>query len=124
MHGVYFITGKLGAGKGLVSVCHMIEKYIQKGRRVVTNFDLFFDKYPNKYRRELDVIRVPDKPTAQDLYSVGRAYQGSYDENKNGMILLDECASWFNSRTWNEKGRAELIDWMIHARKLGWGFIL
>ncbi len=119
-HGVFFITGKLGAGKGLVSVSHMVEKYIQRGRRVATNFNLFFEHYPNPHRRELHVIRLPDKPTAEHLSAIGTAYAGDYDESQNGLILLDECASWFNSRQWNDKGRQALIEWLIHARKLGW----
>ena len=119
-HGVFFITGKLGAGKGLVSVSHMVEQYIRRNRPVATNFDLYFEHYPNPQRRELSVIRLPDKPDAAHLQALGRAYSGGYDEDNNGLILLDECASWFNSRQWRDKGRQALIEWLIHARKLGW----
>jgi len=42
------------------------------------------------------------------------------DESKNGIIVLDELASWLNSRTFNDKSRAPVLDWLIHSRKHGW----
>ena len=40
------------------------------------------------------------------------------------MLVLDELASWFNARSWNDKTRQPLIDWFIHARKYHWDVIL
>jgi hypothetical protein len=93
-------------------------------------------------------IRIPDKPTATDLYMLGsgnpyiqfqpdirhekdglkgyapvaeriRLLPG-FDESHNGALLLDECGSWLNTRNFADKGRADLLEWMIHARKYGW----
>jgi hypothetical protein len=93
-------------------------------------------------------LRIPDKPTATDLYMLGsgnpfiefdtdirhekdglKGYAPAeggmrilpgFDESHNGALFLDECGSWLNTRTFSEKGRADLLEWMIHARKYGW----
>jgi hypothetical protein len=35
-------------------------------------------------------------------------------------LILDECASWLNTRTYADKSRSSLLEWFIHARKYGW----
>jgi hypothetical protein len=76
-----------------------------------------------RYAKNCRVIRVPDKPTAADLLALGNA-NTSYDETKNGLLVLDECGTWFNARNWQDKTRGAVNDWMLHARKLGWDVIL
>lgn len=120
----YFVTGKLGSGKTLCSVGR-IRDYLRRGSPVATNLNLdlvamFGAAEPTKHIR---VIRVPDKPTAEDLYNLGRGNE-SYDESLNGLLVLDECGTWFNARNWSDKSRAALNDWFLHARKLGWDVIL
>jgi hypothetical protein len=118
----YFITGKLGNGKSLVSVARIHEK-MKSGCRIATNIDLNLQPMSSKYCRDLNVIRVPDKPCLADLMAIGKGTE-SYDESKNGILVLDECGSWFNSRNWQDKQRAAVNDWFRHARKLGWDVIL
>lgn len=116
---VYVVTGKLGSGKTLASVGR-IRDYIKEGRPVATNLDLFPENYPNPRRRKAwRITRLPDKPQACDMHALGRGNE-TVDESRNGAIVLDECGTWLNSRGWNDKGRRELIDWFLHARKLGW----
>lgn len=119
---VYIVTGKLGGGKSLVSV-HRIREYLDRGAIVATNLDLRLHKMFHKQARNLRVIRVPDKPTVDDLNVIGRGNE-SYDESKNGLLVLDECGTWFNARNWNDKSRKAVNDWFLHARKLGWDVIL
>jgi len=118
---VYFITGKLGAGKTLAAVWR-IAKYLQAGRPVATNLDLYLEHWPRPDKRDVRVTRLPDKPTARDLDSLGKGNE-TYDEDKNGLVVLDECGTWFNTRTWADKDRAALIGWFLHARKLGWDVV-
>lgn len=118
----YFVTGKLGNGKSLVSVSRIKDK-IQQGCRIATNIDLDLVAMFGPTARNVDVIRVPDRPTIYDLNVIGNGNE-TYDEAKNGLLVLDECGSWFNSRNWQSKGRAEVNDWFRHARKLGWDCIL
>lgn len=119
---VWVVTGKLGSGKSMVAVGRMLE-YMRRGCHVATNLDLYLDQAfrPRKRLSGL-VYRVPDKPTVADLQALGNG-NPTYDESKNGLLVLDECGTWFNSRTWNDKGRKALIDWFLHARKKGWDII-
>lgn len=123
----FFITGVLGSGKGLVAVGRIFE-YLKQGRKVATNMDIFLNGYYAPQSKKT-VMRLPDKPTLFDLQAIGSGCDGvvydengspSYDEEQHGLIVLDELGSWFNSRNWQEKGRKELNDWFIHARKSGW----
>lgn len=114
---VYFVTGKLGSGKTLSMVGRMRD-YLNAGRGVVSNIDIDIRKLC-KERPALMPIRLPDKPTVEDLLKLGAAHRTCREE-LNGGIFLDECGTWLNSRAWGDKGRARLIDFLLHTRKLGW----
>lgn len=119
---VYFITGKLGAGKTLGAVGR-IGEYLQRNSRVATNLDLYPERFHKKKTRNCSITRLPDKPSASHMFQLGNGYEGDLNEENNGLIVLDECGTWFNSRTWNDPDRKELIDWFLHARKLRWDII-
>ncbi|HDX3040053.1 TPA: hypothetical protein ROA62_004731, partial [Escherichia coli] len=120
---VYVVTGKLGSGKTLVSVSRIQER-LAKGCPVATNLDLKLHNMPmvGRYAKKTRVIRIPDKPSLNDLLAIGIG-NTSYDESRNGLLVLDECGTWFNSRSWGDKDRQPVIDWFLHARKLGWDII-
>ncbi|MGX4644439.1 zonular occludens toxin domain-containing protein [Massilia sp. SYSU DXS3249] len=141
---VYAITGKLGSGKGKGAM-HVARQYLRAGKRVAGNMDVFMEHMDNE-RSRASYIRVPDKPTATDLYMLGSGNPfvkfttdirqtkdglkgfaptdmqllDGFGEEHNGALFLDECGSWLNTRTYADKGRADLLEWMIHARKYGW----
>ncbi len=119
---VYVVTGKLGGGKTLISVKRIRDKLLA-GCVVATNLDLNLEKLISPFNRSCRVIRIPDKPKIEDLQAIGKGTD-SYDENDNGLLVLDECGTWFNSRSWNDKDRKPVNDWFLHARKLGWDVIL
>ena len=118
---VYLVQGKLGTGKSKFCVW-MAKQAMYLGRRVAGNLDIHVEKLspakPGRY------VRVPDKPTAFDLDALGHGNPDSYDESNNGVLILDELGTWLNSRSFQDKGRAELLDWLIHARKKGWDVYL
>lgn len=115
----WFVTGKLGSGKSLVAV-GKIQEYLQQGRPIVTNINLFLEHLIVPTNKTAVVYRVPDKPSVEDLEAVPPAYDGDYDENKNGLLVLDELATWLNSRSFGEKGRLALIHHLVMLRKRGW----
>jgi hypothetical protein len=118
---VYLVAGKLGTGKSKFCVW-MAKQAIFFGRRVAGNLDVNVEKLnPSKPGR---YVRIPDKPTAFDLDAIGHGNPDSYDESRNGMLILDELGTWLNSRSFQDKGRADLLDWLIHARKKGWDVYL
>lgn len=120
---VYVVTGKLGAGKTLVAVGKIQEKIVS-GCKIATNLDLRVYKMPRVgiFAKTPNVVRIPDKPSLDDLEAIGLG-NVSYDESKNGLLVLDECGTWFNSRSWADKERQAVINWFLHARKLGWDII-
>lgn len=116
---VYCVTGKLGNGKSLVCVGRIRDAF-RKGLRVATNLDINLRAMAPKHTRNIDLIRIPDKPKIEDLEAIGKGYEGDYNENNFGLLVLDECGTWFNSRNWQDKDRRAVNDWFLHARKLGW----
>ena len=118
---VYFVTGKLGSGKTLVSIGKIRDK-LNSGCKVATNIDLNLHKLISIKSKNCVVYRIPDKPVLADLEAIGKGTE-SYDEDQNGILVLDECGTWFNSRSWVDKSRQEVLNWFLHARKLGWDII-
>jgi len=118
---VYLVTGKLGSGKTLAAVGR-IREYLRRGAMVATNLDLFMEHMGDPQSRA-NVHRLPDHPSRDDLDSLGRGQPGIIEE-KNGLIVLDECGAWLNARDWSDKGRQSMIDWALHSRKLGWDLML
>lgn len=117
----YVVTGKLGNGKSLVSV-ERIREALVRGVPVATNIDLRLHELVGRKAKKTRVMRVPDKPTLEDFEAIGIGNK-SYDESKNGLLVLDELAMWFNARTWNDKTRQPVINWLLHSRKKGWDVI-
>jgi len=114
----YAITGKKGTGKSKLCV-RIIRDALRSGRRVATNLDLKLE-YLLPPNSRATVIRIPDKPTAADLFAIGHGNPDSYDEEKNGILVLDELGTWLNTRNFQDKDRMPVLDWLIHARKHGW----
>lgn len=115
---IYVVTGKLGSGKSLACVAR-IRDALEVGKRVATNLDLNLEKLLPWSNRTAQVIRLPDKPTLVDLEGIGCGNL-EYDEAKNGVIVLDELGAWLNTRSWGDKDRQPVIDWLLHSRKKGW----
>lgn len=116
----YIVQGKKGNGKSLVCVSR-IRDTLLAGNTVATNLDLYLEHMLPPGTRDIVVYRLPDKPTAEDLRALGRGSpEGQVDESKYGSIVVDECATILNARTYNDKGRAEFLDYYVHSRKHGW----
>lgn len=118
---VYFVTGKLGSGKTLASVGRIRDR-LAAGLPVATNLDLDLVAMCGPRAKTPVVYRLPDKPGLDDFLAIGKG-NDTYNEDKNGLVVLDECGTWFNSRTWGDKERQAIINWFLHARKLGWDII-
>lgn len=121
---VYVITGKLGGGKSLTAVS-LIGKYLNEGKRVATNLDIYPENFRDTKNRNISITRVPDKPALQNLIDLGEGYSGKYrGEDYNGILVLDELGTWFNTREWHDKTRRPIIEWFLHSRKLRWDLAL
>lgn len=120
-----FIEGRRGSGKSKWAVAKL-QLYLQEGRKVATNLDLFLENMiPDN--KKANYIRLPDFPRSVDLNEIGKAYDSldendpdTYDENKNGVVVIDELLTSFNSRNWNDPDRLNVINWIVLSRKKGW----
>lgn len=116
----YLVQGKLGTGKGKFTVGKM-QSALRSGLQVATNTDLYLE-HLLKPGSKATAIRLPDKPTAADLLDIGPGCSEAdkYDEDKYGIMVLDELGSWLNARSHASPDRAAFIDFIIHARKHRW----
>ena len=119
---IYIITGHLGSGKSLLAV-RIAHDYLKAGRKVASNITLNMDHLMPP-RSKVWATKLPYIPTSEHLQMIGPGYEGPYDENKFGCLLLDEAGTWLNSRDWADKDRRGLFSWITHARKFGWDVIL
>jgi len=131
----------------LLSPLGAFNSICKKGKRVATNLDLDLSELV-PLRSKVCSVRLSDFPTITDLNIIGRGHyvedkkcpanrfaRGysaatkinevvySKQEKNNGLLVLDECNVFFNSRDWNDKRRMDVIAWLRHARKLGWDVI-
>ena len=113
----YAITGRKGSGKSLFAV-GLIRDALRAGKRVATNLDIHLAKLMPAHNRAT-LTRLPDRPTAEDFDALGRGQDG-VPEDDNGIIVLDETSTFFNSRAFGDKERQPMLDWLVHSRKLGW----
>lgn len=117
----FAVTGKKRSGKGLFCA-GLIRDAIRDGRRVATNMDINLAVLSLPWNKT-SIIRLPDCPTAADMEALGWGYgqEGDQiDEERNGVIVLDEASKFFNARSWGDKSRQPLLDWLIHSGKLRW----
>lgn len=115
----YAYVGKKGTGKSKHAVITMRDRYFLRGRAVATNLDVDLKAMFGPMSKR-SYVRIPDKPTESDLLAVGHGNADSYDEEKNGAMVLDELGTWMNTRTFADKARAGTLDYLAHARKHGW----
>jgi hypothetical protein len=127
----YALVGKKGTGKSSGAVRIMRDAML-KGRRVATNLNLHVDKLLPRDCRACP-IRIPDKPTVRDLIALGSGNPGiwiakdgqphigkDFNEDENGVLVLDEMGTWLNARSFSDPSRQPVLDWLVHARKFGW----
>lgn len=134
------LTGKRGQGKTLAAV-GKIRDYLREGRAVATNLDLFLERMFPPGARKVRVYRLPDYPTHPDLLNLplGNAklywredgtigQLDGYTDEQNGLLCLDEVASFLNARDWNDRDkkaqRDAINDWLRHSRKYGWDILM
>lgn len=113
----YAITGKKGSGKSLLAI-GIIRDALRSGRRVATNLDVHLDGLFAPHNRAT-YTRLPDRPIVDDFEAIGRGQDGVVEDD-NGIIVMDETSTFFNSRAYGDKTRQPMLDWLVHSRKLGW----
>ena len=122
-----FIEGVKRSGKSKYAI-DLIHDYLKQGRKVATNLDLFLDNMDDI--KDAHVIRIPDHPTSKHLTDLGVGYPEleesdlNYDENKNGLVVIDELLTHLNSRSFKDKDRLAIVSWFVQMGKYGWDLVL
>jgi hypothetical protein len=118
------LTGKRGDGKTLSAV-GKIQEYLLAGRIVATNLNLFVEHLLPLDNQTAKIYRIPDHPKIEDFEALPRGNL-TMNEEMNGLLVLDEAATWLNARSWNENPiqRQAIISWFLHSRKHGWDLII
>lgn len=122
----YVVTGTRGSGKGAYSVLR-IKEALEEGRRVATNMQLFMNHIGDD-ETHYNVSRLPDFPTGNFLYQLGKAYEfdsnkpETMDASKEGLMILDEAFLYLS--TAKHKDFDALVKYLVLSRKLGWNILI
>lgn len=117
------IQGKKGGGKSKLAVM-LIKAHLADGLQVATNLDLFLEKLMPPMSKAT-VLRIPDKPTSEHLRMCGIGnLRDRYAPEFDGLMVLDELATWMNARTYQDKDRMAVMDFLVHSRKRNWWTML
>lgn len=126
---IYLYSGKPGSGKSLHCASD-VEHYVKKGKNVITNYEInhsFFSKRQLKKAGQLIEI-TNDELTVDFLLDFADEY---HERNKKGQIIekqtllvIDECQTMFNARSWNKKDRMQWCVFFAQHRKFGYTVIL
>jgi len=122
--GCIFICGSLGGGKTLGGA-RLMRMFLARGRRVATNLDInLLSMTADKRNQDNDVYRLPDYPESNDFMAIGYGTDTLKDRSTHGLILLDECGIWLNSRNAMDKTvkakRLDIIEMFLTIRHRGW----
>ena len=114
----------------------MIDQYHKKGKHVICNFEVnenFWKKKhckKNKHTGELGIIEELNNEQLTIDFLMDFANK-NHERNARGQIkekqtllIIDECQTMFNSRSWNQKGRSEWVIFFTQHRKFGYTVIL
>lgn len=139
---IYFVNGRPGGGKSL-AMAELIYKQLKHGRNVIANFDINMDyfkrcRHPEKLGKFIYVTNA-ELTTQAYLNMDAKIKKFSYIDGLWGfalnfhdftikgqkferqtLIVLDECAGLFNSRTFNARDRLTWLDFFSKHRKLGY----
>lgn len=139
---IYFINGRPGGGKSLTTA-EYIYKAIKRGKNVIANFEINMDyfkkcRHPEKLGKFMYISntewqenaykgidpRVKQFSYIDGLYGFALNFHKTDNKGrmkeKQTLLILDECADLFNSRTYMKKDRLTWCQFFRQHRKLGY----
>lgn len=114
------LTGKRGEGKTLIATM-IAKRYLSQNRPIATNINFNLEKLASPLNKT-NIIRLPDAPASADLQALPVA-NATYDESKNGLLLLDEASGFLNSHDWRDGDTKKIRFWLAQSRKDGWDLL-
>ena len=120
---IYLYSGTPGSGKSL-HAAKTITEWFQKGKPVITNFDLDVSKHPKAIHTSVD----DDDLTPDFLVDYFHSFFGDRKVTKKDedtiLLVIDECQLIFNSRDYQKKDRKIWIKFFSQHRKYCYRVIL
>lgn len=113
---IQLYSGVPGSGKS----CHVskdIYVALKRGQYVLANFDYDAGEFSDNF------FRIPDYPVCDDVLSLVSSLARKRREH-NAILVIDEAQRCFNSRSWNDSGRAPWLKFFSLSRHLGLDVIL
>ncbi|WP_370618264.1 zonular occludens toxin domain-containing protein [Citrobacter meridianamericanus] len=120
---IYVTQGELGAGKGIFGA-YIMSLYYNDGDSEVkcaANYPFYTEHLGSRSSKSITVL--PCNVRSSDLNALGMGSPDAY-KDKFGVLILDECASFLNSRDYRDSDRKKILEWLIHARKHHWDVYL
>ena len=119
-------SGTPGSGKSLHSADKIIS-WLQTGRNVVANFPIdetYFDKRRKKHKKLGEFFYIDNQSLTVDALKIyAKEHHKPFREHQT-LVVIDECAAMFNSRTYGQGDRMDWIFFFQQHRKLGFDVIL
>lgn len=117
-------SGTPGSGKSLYTAYDIIRRLNLK-RRVIANFNINFQYFKKKAESRKPYFTYCDNSelTPQYLVEYAKKYHELGKEHQT-LVIIDECATMFNSREWDKSNRMEWIVFFQQHRKLGFDVVL
>lgn len=126
---IYFFSGTPGSGKSL-HAAKMIDQWVRRGRNVIANFDINENFWDKKKIKNRGVINCLDNTDLNIDYLIKfadihhkRNNKGQIKERQT-LLIIDECQTMFNSRSWNTRGRDRWVIFFTQHRKYGFEVLL
>ena len=128
---IYFYSGRPGSGKSL-HCAKMIDQYHRRGRNVICNFEVNQDFWKKKKCKKNVVLNdyalVKEVSNAELTVDFLMDFADKYHKRnsrgqiieKQTLLIIDECQTMFNSRSWNQKGRSAWVIFFTQHRKFGY----
>ena len=125
---IYAYTGVPGGGKSLHAAQDILDAVTKKDVAVIANFNVNRKRLEKGLfnRSKAPFVYLPNsvlKP--QVLIDLAATYYKKHKFHEAGILLvIDEAALLFNSRTWNDADRADWIYFFTNSRHFGIKVIL
>jgi len=123
---IVLYSGTPGSGKSLKAAYELIS-WLKMGRSAICNFPIdenYFDRQKKRGKKIGNCIYKNNQDLTVDyLKQYAKENHVPYRESQT-LVIIDECAAMFNSRSWDMKDRMEWIYFFQQHRKLGYNIIL